>query len=144
MYAKWLVAYHSWCKRREETEQKERIAQRNIPSSRFNSEYIAWNFADGDSRILQWNDIAMIGYVTFDIGPWLNDWFLVFIDKSSKSYWISLCSLWPGAEKIANYVNQMNGVVLGEKGALVNSTNNDSVVVWPAERAGEPLPEKEK
>lgn len=90
---------------------------------------------------MQWNHIALIGYATFDVGPWLDDWFLVFIDKTDASYWISICSPWPGAENIANHVNQMDGVVFGEKGTLANSTKNDSVVVWPAERAGEPLPE---
>lgn len=142
MLGTWLAAYRSWRTRREEAEQKKRLLRLNIPTISFDSERIAWEFPDGDTRSLQWNNIALIGYVTYDVGPWQDDWYLVFIDHAGRWHWACLCSAWPGAEILANHVNQMDGVVLGEKGTLVNSTKDDSVVVWPAERAGETLSEE--
>lgn len=132
---------NNWLSRLLGRLRRRRDAARDLPTVSFDSDAITWSCRNKTLHILPWREITLIGYATNDSGPWGYDWFLVFADGAGTQYHVALADAWPGAEDLHAHVVTLPGVVLGEKGCLVNSTDNDSVVVWPPERAGEPLPE---
>ena len=82
-----------------------------------------------------WQDVAVIGYRTTASGPWFDDYFLVFVLRDGRRYDIPLD--WTGASELSDKVEDMSGTVLTARGTLVNCVEEDSVIVWPAQRAGE-------
>lgn len=100
---------------------------------------------DGDAVIhqhganvwrLRFADIAVIGEYTTEEGPFLEDWFLVFVP-----HWLPGWKEAPVYSHGADVVLEQLGRVLGSplRLALASSTQHRSRVLWPSELSGEPL-----
>ncbi len=95
---------------------------------------------DVEKCTLPWENIRRIGYATTSGGPWFPDYFFVLGDKSSPplSYWLDMD--WPGVLKLTKFVEQIKDVkYTKEKGALANCTQDNSVVIWPPDEAGQSM-----
>lgn len=92
-----------------------------------------------DSGMRRWSlpieTIVLISEYTTNEGPWLDDYFLVFVTVEEGQFYFSTCSFYAdGRDEVIARLGERLGspTALG----LVNSTDWKSRVVWPPELAG--------
>ncbi len=81
------------------------------------------------------SEVAVIGEFTTDHGPFVDDWFLVFVPRSSEWFEASMYS--EGCEQARDRLSCALGVTLAS--GLAASTDFASRVIWPIELADRPL-----
>lgn len=82
------------------------------------------------------SDIAAIGEYTNQSGPIQDDWFVVFVSRSSAQFFLASAYA-AGLDHLRSSLGAMLGFSLAP--SLANSTNFKSVVLWPPHLAGNEL-----
>jgi hypothetical protein len=97
---------------------------------------IKWMY-DGELLLsIKLADIAVIGEYTTAAGPWMDDWFIVFVKKDATFYQIPFYA--EGREELIHFLNAElvpNPFI----GMLVNSTRWTSIVNYPDAIKAKPL-----
>lgn len=86
----------------------------------------SWQLAVGD--------VAAIGEYTNQSGPVQDDWFVVFVSRSSGQFFLASAYA-AGLDHVRSSLGAMLGSSLAP--SLANSTNFKSVVLWPPHLAGD-------
>lgn len=82
------------------------------------------------------SEIVTFGEYTTDNGPWIDDWFMVFVTRDFN--WVEASNYCAGCDEVRDYLAKHWGVD-SLYGPLALSTNFDSRAIWPSEIAGQPL-----
>jgi hypothetical protein len=91
--------------------------------------YGSWQLLVGDVRV--------IGEYTTDHGPFLDDWFLVFV-KSTTSCWYEASNYADGLDETCEQLTAILGAE-SLSGNLFASTEFASRIIWPQSLLGRPL-----
>ncbi len=82
------------------------------------------------------SEIAVIGEFTTDNGPYIDDWFLVFVPRSGRQ-WFEASVYAEGAEAFRDQLSAALGCSIW--GSLFASTDFASRILWPGALADRPL-----
>lgn len=107
---------------------KRKIEVQNQQIILFDSNEIAWR--------VKYEDIAVVGEMTNDSGPWFDDHFLILVlrEFNSEVKWYEISSDVNGFEHAMKNLSTLLKISLELR--LVNITNFESVVLWPQEIQG--------
>lgn len=84
---------------------------------------------------LQIEDIVLMAEYTTNEGPWLDDYFFVFVTVEKNKLYFATCSFYADGrnEVLARLREQLGSPI---KLVLINSSEWNSRVLWPPEMAG--------
>ena len=83
------------------------------------------------------SEVAVIGEFTTDNGPFIDDWFLVFVLRDGSD-WFEASMFAEGIEPLRQQLSETLGASFGGD-SLVFSTDFASRIVWPPALVGRPL-----
>jgi hypothetical protein len=82
------------------------------------------------------SEIVAFGEYTTDNGPWIDDWFMVFVTRDFN--WVEASNYCAGCDEVRDYLAKHWGLE-SLYGDLTFSTDFGSRAIWPSEIAGHPL-----
>ncbi len=103
---------------------------------RLDGEMLEYDSPDYGRWKTQFSDIVAFGEYTTDNGPFIDDWFMVFVSKDLE--WVEASNFCAGRDEVRSRLAELWGQDgLHEK--LWGSTDFASRVIWPAALAEQPL-----
>ena len=97
---------------------------------------IVWQAPGGGCTTVDLNEVAVIGEYTTDVGPYFDDWFLVFITRTGE--WSRISIYADGIEELKRYLSQLFHADFSGY-HLTGSTVWQSYITYPFEIAGSPV-----
>jgi hypothetical protein len=114
------------------------IIEREYSSGNINlkDKLIEWHKPNGDIVSIDLEQVVVIGEYTTDSGPFVDDWFLTFVNKSGE--WKEISVYAEGFDELTQYLSTLLGIDF-TKWRLANSTNWKSYVRFPIHLEGKEL-----
>lgn len=103
---------------------------------RFDGSLITYTSQHYGSFSVPLSELAVIGEFTTDNGPYIDDWFLVFVPRGGGQ-WFEASVYAEGAEAFRDQLSAVLGCSI--RGSLFASTDFASRILWPAILADRPL-----
>lgn len=103
---------------------------------RFDGELITYTSRHYGSFSVPLSEVVVIGEFTTDNGPFIDDWFIVFVHRSG-SEWFEASMYAEGNEAVRDRLSAALGSTI--IGGLAASTDFASRILWPSALAGRPL-----
>ncbi len=97
---------------------------------------VFWDYDDKNVLQFDINDIVVIGEYTTTDGPWLDDWFLIFITKKDQS--LSIPFYANNIDELLQYLTKKFHDDF-TKACLANSSEWNSIVLYPKHLKGKAL-----
>ena len=82
------------------------------------------------------SEVVAFGEYTTDNGPWIDDWFMVFVTRNFN--WVEASNYCTGYDEVRDCLAKHWGVD-NLSGSLALNTDFGSRAIWPSKIAGQPL-----
>lgn len=103
---------------------------------RFDGKHISYTSEHYGSFSILLSDVAVIGEFTTANGPYIDDWFLVFVPRSGDN-WFEASMYAEGCEELKEQLSAVLGCSLHSR--LVTKTDFASRIIWPLLLTDHPL-----
>ena len=102
----------------------------------FDGSHISYISDDYGRFSVPLHDVAVVGEFTTSEGPFIDDWFLVFVPRSGDR-WFAASVYADGTSELLAHLSTILGCALPL--ALANSARRANRIIWPAALADRPL-----